>query len=304
MPVRSDTRAAVARSAILEKKRYAQIESHSPAMKKATLETPSIQSLDRGLSILEAVAKSADPVPLGHLTDLLGIDRSSVFRLANTLRRRGFLANPTGGRDYILGPSILRLSRKFGGSNMLIGFCREPLKALAIKTGETAHLAVRHGSQALFLDHHSSSNQIIVVSGQTGETVPLYCTAHGKALLAGMNESQLREIFGSGGFERHTPQTITTIEDLARSCAEIDALGYALDDGEFIPEVRCVAAPISDKDGTVVASIGISAPVVRFPAEQDAFFSRQVKDIAAEITNILSAEVDQTADALTFRQAP
>ncbi len=72
--------------------------------KRDASETPSIQSLGRGLSILEAVAESPEPVPLKQLTDLLGIDRSSVFRLANTLRRRRFLANPKGRKDYILGP--------------------------------------------------------------------------------------------------------------------------------------------------------------------------------------------------------
>lgn len=73
-------------------------------------ETPSIQSLDRGLVILETIARSADPVSLGELTDLLGIDRSSVFRLANTLRRRGFLSYLTAKKVYILGPSVWRLA--------------------------------------------------------------------------------------------------------------------------------------------------------------------------------------------------
>src|SRR5438046_4142456 len=76
--------------------------------------TPAIQSLDRGLAILEAVAGSAAPVPLKQLTDLIGIDRSSVFRLANTLRQRRFLANPKGSKDYILGPTAWRLSRRYG----------------------------------------------------------------------------------------------------------------------------------------------------------------------------------------------
>ena len=87
-------------------------------MKKATLATPSIQSLDRGLFILEAVAKSSDPVALADLTYLLGIDRSSVFRLANTLKRRGFLANPNGRKNYVLGSSIWRLSRNYDWSKI------------------------------------------------------------------------------------------------------------------------------------------------------------------------------------------
>src|SRR5712671_6348480 len=118
-------------------------------MKKAAPETPSVQSLDRGLMILEAVAKSNDPVPLGQLRQLLGLNRSSVFRLANTLRRRGFLANPNGRNDYIIGPSIWRLSRQCDWSRVLITLGHDSLKRLALETGETTHLAVREGRQTL-----------------------------------------------------------------------------------------------------------------------------------------------------------
>jgi DNA-binding IclR family transcriptional regulator len=259
-------------------------------MKKATLETPSIQSLDRGLFILEAVAKSTGPVPLGQLTDLLRIDRSSVFRLANTLRRRGFLANPSGRRDYILGPSIWRLSRQCDWSNMLITLCHEHLRTLAIKTGETTHLAVREGKQALFIDHHASTNQIIAVSGQTGELVPLYCTAHGKALLADFGIDELKAIFGSAKLQVYTPRTIVSLPQLAKACATIKAEGYTIDDVEYQEGVRCVAAPIRDRDGEVIASIGISAPLTRLPAERYQTSARQVSDVAKEISSVLSAE--------------
>src|SRR3954470_8697757 len=76
-------------------------------------QTPSIQSLDRGLTILEAVARSSGPVSLGELTGILDIDRSSVFRLASTLKRRGFLAYPAGRKDFILGPCLWRPSQKY-----------------------------------------------------------------------------------------------------------------------------------------------------------------------------------------------
>src|SRR5690242_3910987 len=130
-------------------------------MKKPALQTPSIQSLDRGLLILEIVARSSDPVALGQLTEHLHIDRSSVFRLANTLKRRGFLANPTGRKDYILGPSIWRISRNNDWSRALISFSHEHLRKLADKTGETTHLAVREGRQAFFVDHHTATRQVI-----------------------------------------------------------------------------------------------------------------------------------------------
>src|SRR5262245_3727164 len=138
---------------------------------KATLETPTIQSLDRGLMILDAVAKSSTPVSLGSLTAILGIDRSSVFRLANTLKRRGFLANPSTGKEYILGTSVWRLSQKYDWSRMLAAVAHEHLKMLALGINETAHLAIREGAKALFVDH-SGTSHVIAISGQTGEFIP------------------------------------------------------------------------------------------------------------------------------------
>ena len=251
--------------------------------KKARHGTPSIQSLDRGLSILEAVAFSPDPVPLKDLTAMLGIDRSNVFRLANTLRQRRFLSNPDGSKEYVLGPSTWRLARRYGRSR-LITLCHDQVRALAEETGETAHLAVREGSQALFLDHHVAEGQVVTVSGQTGEYVPLYSTAHGKALIADCMLDDLEAIFAGVTLRAVTKRTIVSLDRLADVCARIRAEGVALDDGEFLDEVRCVAAPVRDQDGRIVASIGISAPTTRFPPKRFTTAARQVSGIARALT--------------------
>lgn len=252
-------------------------------MRKGALQTPSVQSVDRALSILEAVAKSSEPVPLGQLTALLDVDPSSAFRLANTLKRRGFLANPNGRKTYVLGSSIWHLSRKYDWSGMLISICHEHLKTLVDATGETAHLAVREGRQAFFIDHYASTRQSIVVSGQTGECMPLYCTSHGKALLADFDIEHLTALFGAGPLERHTPRTIVSIGQLAAACAAIRSQRYAVDDAEYADDVRCIAAPIRDRDGLVIASIGISAPATRLPKGREGAFVRHVKRVAAAI---------------------
>ena len=251
--------------------------------KKATLETPSIQSLGRGLTILEAVAESTEPVALKQLTGLLGIDRSSVFRLANTLRQRRFLANPDGRKDYILGPSVWRLSRKYG-RNVLVTFCREHLRTLSSTTGETAHLAVRDGNQALFIDCHVATGQVLTVSGQTGELVPLHATAHGKALLADCDAPELEGLLGGPALQGFTKKTTVSIAELTRVCDRISERGYATDDGEFIDGLRCVAAPIRDQDGLIIASIGISAPLSRFPKSRYEACGSQVFEIARTIS--------------------
>jgi DNA-binding IclR family transcriptional regulator len=259
-------------------------------IKKAALQTPSIQSLDRGLFILETVAKASGPVALGHLTDLLRIDRSSVFRLANTLRRRGFLAHPSGRKNYILGASIWRLSRNQDWSKMLITFSHDLLKRLAMETRETTHLAVREGKDAFFIDHYATTSQVLMISGQTGEFMPLYCTAHGKALLADYGPAELKALFGSAPLQGYTPTTIVSLRQLAKHCAAIKTAGFAIDEEEYMQGVRCLAAPVRDRDGMVVASVGISAPVSRFPSERTAVAARQVSDVANEISATFSTE--------------
>jgi DNA-binding IclR family transcriptional regulator len=257
-------------------------------MKKAAPETPSIQSLDRGITILEAVAKSSHPVSIGQLRELLGINRSSVFRLANTLRRRGFLANPDGHNEFIIGPSIWRLFRNYDWS-MLVSFCRHHLKTLAELSGETAHLGVRQNRQALFIDHQTSRFQAISVTGRTGEFMPLHSTAHGKALLADCSVEQLKAIVGAEALCSYTPRTISSVEELAEACAKIKIQGYALDEAEHVAEIRCVAAPIRDKEGAIVAAIGISAPEGRLTKGRLPTAIHYVTDAARKITEVLGA---------------
>ena len=250
--------------------------------KRGTLETPSIQSLGRGLTILEAVAESTEPVALKQLTGLLGIDRSSVFRLANTLRQRRFLANPDGRKEYILGPSVWRLSRKYG-RNVLITLCREHLRTLSATTGETAHLAVRDGAKALFIDCHVATGQVLTVSGQTGELVPLYATAHGKALLADFDLAELESLLGAALARPHQAHGDGRRRARAHGVAASPAAATPPTTAEFLEGLRCVAAPIRDQDGVVVASIGISAPSSRFPKAMYSVVGRQVADIARAI---------------------
>ena len=94
-------------------------------------------------------------------------------------------------------------------------------------------------------------------------------------------------MFGSKPLQSYTPRTIHTLSELARDCREIKARGYASDNGEFMEGVRCLAAPIRGKDGAVIASIGISAPITRFPTERQEEFAVRVKDIAAQIGELM-----------------
>jgi IclR family acetate operon transcriptional repressor len=163
---------------------------------------------------------------------------------------------------------------------MLVTVARQHLKALAAETNETAHLAVREGRNALFIDHVTSKH-VVAVSGQTGEFVPLHCTSHGKALLSDFKERDLAKLFGSKPLKAYTKNTIQTVRALAKECEVIRTQGFATDDAEFMEGVCCIAAPI--RDVAVIASIGISAPAARFPKERGKEFAQRVVAAAMEI---------------------
>jgi IclR family acetate operon transcriptional repressor len=256
-------------------------------MPKKIAQVPFIQSLDRGLTILQAVAMSKQPVTLGEMAELLQVDRSSAFRLAQTLRRRGFLSTPAGRKDYILGSAMWTLSRQYDWSNMLVRVAHQELKALANGLNETAHLAIREGKNALFIDS-VHARHVIVVAGQTGELVPLYATAHGKALLADADERELKAIFGAGQLQKFTKTTIRTLPALAKECVTIRQRGYAVDEAEYMEGMRCVASAIRLGDGMIVGSIGISAPASRFLKEHYPAHSKRVIQCATKIGELLS----------------
>jgi len=255
-----------------------------PAKKSA--QAPLIQSLDRGLTILQFVAQSKQSVSLGDLATLIGVDRSSAFRLAHTLRRRGFLSCPPGRKDYVLGSSMWTLSRQYDWGNMLIKVASQELKLLASQINETAHLAIHEGKSALFIDS-AHAKHVIAVAGQTGELVPLYCTAHGKALLTDFDEAALRKQFGQGPLQRYTNTTITSIKALAKECATIQEQGYATDDSEYLPGMRCIAAAIRFGND-IVGSIGISAPATRFAKNAYPEYAEKVRSVAYRIGELLT----------------
>ena len=251
-------------------------------------DTPAIQSLVRGLAILEAVAASPAPVPLKQLTGLIGINRSSVFRLANTLRQLRFLANPKGSKDFILGPSAWRLSRRYGRTVMGT-FFHHYLEDLSARLGETSHFAVREGVEVFFIDHHIPVGQMVSVAGQTGEFAPLHCTAHGKALLSDCDLPALRALLGRAALKGYTRTTLRSLTRLAQVVAQVRVEGFALDEGEYLDEVRCVAAPIRDAQGEIVASVGISSPLTRLHTRGIARVAAEVRKTARAITASLAS---------------
>ncbi len=252
-----------------------------------------IQSLDRGLQILEYIANHDGPVRLVELAQLIGIEKSSACRLVLTLADRGYVRQDPETTGYLLDEKVFELAGRLASQRRIQDHVRKYLRHLAQETGETSHLAVRGKGGVVFVDHEFGS-QPVAVTSQWGSSEPFHCTALGKALLAGVTEEELKDILGTKSLKQYTPRTVTRLADLAKECRKAREELVAMDDEEYRPGVRCLAAPVFDFRGQVIAAIGISGPLERLTDDTVNAFKQTVKTCARELSFELGHRSDES----------
>ena len=132
--------------------------------------------------------------------------------------------------------------------------------------------------------------ELLSIITKIGDIEPFYCSAVGKAILAFLPEDEQNTIIDSLKMEKKTQNTITEKEQLLEELARISTKGYAVDNEEFHPGVRCLGVPIFDHRGRVVASLGISGPVNRIRLDKVEEYTSSMKDIALQISKKLGFE--------------
>ncbi len=215
-----------------------------------------IQSLARGLFIMDLVANSEEGVSVTELAEVLGIDKSSVSRLVKTLVNYGFMQQKPGSRRFILGKRLYKISWQLLNRMPVREKAKPYLYRLMQSTGECSHTAVYSEGKALVIDDVEAAASLRVAGGM-GRLIPLHCTAVGKGLLAFADIPIPDELLV------RTPRTMTTHEQVIADLKETRARGFAFDDEENDEGVRCLAAPVYDYTGMAIATIGISGPTVR-----------------------------------------
>lgn len=243
-----------------------------------------IQSLARGLQILEYLANAPDGLGITELAAELKVDKGTASRLAQTLAQYGYVEKDTDSRRYQLGPQVVNLSRIVITRMPLREAAKPFLKRLVAETGECAHIAVLSRGMALYIDQVESP-ATLRVNAEVGHLAPLHCTALGKALMA-FSGCELPE-----KMETRTARTITDPEVLKLHLEQIRRQGYAVDDEEYDMGVRCVAAPVFDFRDKMVGAIGISGPAARVTPEKLCELSRVVVGIARELSDRLRFRV-------------
>lgn len=222
-----------------------------------------IKVLEKALAALELFDQPGLELTAAEIARRLGTSKATAFRILSVLEDASYLERVREAGGYRLGYMLHRLGSLVEGSAVIQRRVRPFLEELKQQCDETVHLVVLHKGEALYLDKIEGRKAIRVVS-RIGMTLPAHCSGVGKALLAYLPEDEVEEIIRAKGLERFTPNTITDREALAAELRLVRRNGYAVDNEEIELGLKCVAAPVRDASGCVVAAVSISGPKFRF----------------------------------------
>jgi IclR family acetate operon transcriptional repressor len=246
----------------------------------------SAKALAKGLSLVDHIADSDGPLRLADLVEISGLPRPTVLRLLDVLCRAEVLRTDVGGA-YTLGPRVAAWGQSFLDRLDLRAQAMEPMRELVDLSGETCFLGVLDGAQVLYLAAVHSP-QPVRPAARPGSRNPLHCTGIGKVLLAGLPDDEIDVLLGEP-LERRTENTMTRRADVLEHVRLVRNRGYATDEIENEEGVRCVAAPIRDSTGAVVAGLSVSAPAYRFSSADVHRFAPDVLRVTAELSRRLGA---------------
>ena len=200
----------------------------------------------------------------------LGMAKSSTHDLMSSMAHIGLLSQTDQGR-YRLGWKIVELSETLLATTELRTIARPVMEELIHAHQETLHLAILQKGKVVYLDKLEGMQTVRVELTGLGTHLYPHCTGVGKVLLAHLPWTCVEELIGEYGLPGFTEATITDIEALKEELANVRKRGYAYDLGEIITDLRCVAAPIRDFQGRVIAAISMSVPAFRFERSEQHF---------------------------------
>jgi DNA-binding IclR family transcriptional regulator len=245
----------------------------------------------RAFEILSLMRRKG-PMTVREVAADLDLPRSSVHELVHTLATLGAIApSHAGGGRFTLGLLLHELGSAYLSEVDLAREGQTAAEKVAAACGETVHLATLDGTEVVYLAKVDSIHAVRMVSA-VGRRLPAHCTGVGKVLLAGLSDDELARRFGgdTAALPAMTPNSIGTVGALRRTLADVRRLGHAIDDCESNRDVRCVAAPVYDHQGAMVAAMSISVPTSRTAPDWPGELAGLVREGAADLSRRLGQE--------------
>lgn len=244
-----------------------------------------VPGLERGLAILELFDRSQTSLGAPEIAKALGIPRTTVFRLIQTLEHLGYLERDD--RAYRLGPRVLRLGFEYLASLELTDLARPFTDRLRDATGFSAQLVIRDGRDVVVV-LKSAAASAFSSSVTVGTRLPAHATILGRAMLCDLDEAELRALFPEPRLPQASPKTPRTLPELKRILAEDRARGYTISEAFYEAGVSAVACPVRDRSGKAVAAISVVVPKPNLdPAALREQLVREVTSTAAQLSQRL-----------------
>jgi IclR family acetate operon transcriptional repressor len=246
-----------------------------------------IQSLDRALDVLEALA-AHEGITLTELSNHLGQSPATMHRVLGTLEQRQYVESTSESQQWFVGAESFRLGSAFLRRINVVERSRSVMRDLMARTGETSNLGIQRDADVLFISQ-VETHETIRAFFPPGTRSPLHASGIGKALLSAFDDDRLEAFIKTAKFSRFTDRTISNAEQLRKAVRQTRQRGYSLDDEERTIGMRCVAASILNSYGEVVAGISISGPTIRMPDAKVREIGKWVVEAAAEVSRRLGA---------------
>lgn len=249
------------------------------------------QSIQRAVNLIRRAAEH--PLTLTEAAEVLGVHKSTALRILRTLEEARFVRK-TGAGTYVFGSGLIELSELALSSMDVRQFAAPHLRALQRQTGHTVHLAQLTGNEIIYIDKvDSPAFDAVKLPSRIGRAVSLYASAVGKVILAYLPKEERDRLLANVVFERFTETTFADRESLEAELERIAERGWATDNGEHDAYVMCVAAPIRDSRGQVVAAVSITAIEVIATLDQLVEQVPQVLETATLISKELGYSPDE-----------
>jgi DNA-binding IclR family transcriptional regulator len=254
------------------------------------------RAVERALKILEVIGSAEGGLGVSDLARALDADKGNVHRMLGSLSAAGYIQQDPETRRYLLAPKIIRLGNMAANQIDWRDLAVAGLKRLTAETGESSHLAILSEGDVVYVASQMGES-LLAVNIRVGIRTPPHCTAVGKVLLAALSSEELELLIARIKFERFTARTIVSPELFQLHLQEVRAQGYALDDEEFAPGVRCIAAPVYNQAGYVLAAMSISGPSVRMTLDAIPQLIPRVLAVSRDVSEKLGYRLPARAGA-------
>ncbi|WP_128906089.1 IclR family transcriptional regulator [Halorubrum amylolyticum] len=223
-----------------------------------------VRTTEKTLTLIETLMERG-PSGVTELADEVGMGKSAVHNHLTTLRKHGYVIQTDD--EYQIGLKFLEVGGATRKSMELYQVAEPEVKSLADETGELANMLVEEQGLGVYL-MRSKGQAAVDLDTYAGLRTHLHTTALGKAILTHLPEARVNEIVERHGLDRKTPNSIGTREELFEALDGVRERGYAIDDGERLEGLRCIAAPVKDSADDVLGAISVSAPASRVSDEE------------------------------------